>query len=264
MDAVAKVANALSGRGFFIFIDYGYTREEQLAGRHRGTLKSIRRHTITASPYDSPGGQDITADVNFTAIAAAAKRAGLEPLGLVTQAQFLIGIGEQNQFADAFEDCRLPQEHTQSCATVEACGDSGGNGRTVPGAGAGKGNRKKVCNGVERVDLQPNLQLLNSKFENARIVGVANVSGDQEKRMAQVKITIRKNGPYRVEGLENLELVDADGNRYDLSGKAGISLCRCGASVNKPFCDGTHSKIGFQAAEAAVRQERVSPDGDQG
>jgi CDGSH-type Zn-finger protein len=73
--------------------------------------------------------------------------------------------------------------------------------------------------------------------------------------MAQVKITIRKNGPYRVEGLENLELVDADGNRYDLSGKTGISLCRCGASINKPFCDGTHSKIGFQAAEAAVRRE---------
>jgi CDGSH-type Zn-finger protein len=73
--------------------------------------------------------------------------------------------------------------------------------------------------------------------------------------MAQVKITIRKNGPYRVEGLENLELVDADGNRYDLSGKTVISLCRCGASVSKPFCDGTHSKIGFQAAEAAVRQE---------
>ncbi len=74
--------------------------------------------------------------------------------------------------------------------------------------------------------------------------------------MAQVKITIRKNGPYRVEGLENLELVDADGNRHDLSGKPGISLCRCGASTNKPFCDGTHSKIGFQAAEAAVRQEK--------
>ena len=76
--------------------------------------------------------------------------------------------------------------------------------------------------------------------------------------MAEVKITIRKNGPYRVEGLENLELVDADGNRYDLSGKPGISLCRCGASTNKPFCDGTHSKIGFQAAEAAVRAEAKS------
>lgn len=74
--------------------------------------------------------------------------------------------------------------------------------------------------------------------------------------MAQVKITVRPNGPYRVEAPEgSLELVDAAGNKYDLTGKPAFSLCRCGASVNKPFCDGTHSRIGFQAAEAAVRAE---------
>lgn len=74
--------------------------------------------------------------------------------------------------------------------------------------------------------------------------------------MAQVKITVRPNGPYRVEAPEgSLELVDAAGNHYDLTGKPAFSLCRCGASVNKPFCDGTHSRIGFQAAEAAVRAE---------
>ena len=72
--------------------------------------------------------------------------------------------------------------------------------------------------------------------------------------MSQVKITIRKNGPYRVESPEGtLELVDADGQRYDLTGKPAFSLCRCGGSVNKPFCDGTHTRIGFQAAEAAVK-----------
>ncbi|HEY7354278.1 MAG TPA: CDGSH iron-sulfur domain-containing protein [Terriglobales bacterium] len=77
--------------------------------------------------------------------------------------------------------------------------------------------------------------------------------------MAAVKITIRKNGPYRVEAPEgSIELVDADGNKYDLTGKAAFSLCRCGASVTKPFCDGTHSKIGFQAAEAAVKKEEQS------
>ena len=73
--------------------------------------------------------------------------------------------------------------------------------------------------------------------------------------MAAIKITVRKNGPYRVEAPEgSVELVDADGNKYDLSGKPAFSLCRCGASVNKPFCDGTHSKMGFQAAEAAVKK----------
>ncbi len=72
--------------------------------------------------------------------------------------------------------------------------------------------------------------------------------------MSQVKITLRPNGPYRVEDPTGaVELVDANGNKYDLSGKTAFSLCRCGASINKPFCDGTHSKIGFQAAEAAVK-----------
>jgi CDGSH-type Zn-finger protein len=71
--------------------------------------------------------------------------------------------------------------------------------------------------------------------------------------MSKIKITAKPNGPFRVEGdLSLLELVDANGQAYDLTGKAGISLCRCGGSVNKPFCDGTHSKIGFQAAELAV------------
>jgi CDGSH-type Zn-finger protein len=74
--------------------------------------------------------------------------------------------------------------------------------------------------------------------------------------MPEVKITVKPNGPYRVEGLENVKLVDADGNEWSLAGKTSISLCRCGASVNKPFCDGTHSKMGFQAAEAAVQKEQ--------
>ena len=72
--------------------------------------------------------------------------------------------------------------------------------------------------------------------------------------MSQVKITVRPNGPFRVEDPNGLiELVDANGNKYDLTGKPAYSLCRCGGSVNKPFCDGTHSKIGFLAAEAAVK-----------
>jgi SAM-dependent MidA family methyltransferase len=107
-----QVASSIS-RGFFIAIDYGYAREEQLAGRHRGTLKAIRRHSIGANPYEAPGEQDITADVNFTALAAAAERHGMQAHKLITQSQFLMGIGEANQFADAFEDSRLPQERAK-------------------------------------------------------------------------------------------------------------------------------------------------------
>ena len=101
------------GCGFVIALDYGYTRDEQLAGRHRGTVTAVRRHTISASPYEAPGEQDITAHVNFTALQSAARDGGLEPLALLTQAQFLMGIGETNQFADAFEETRLPQEQAK-------------------------------------------------------------------------------------------------------------------------------------------------------
>jgi SAM-dependent MidA family methyltransferase len=100
-------------RGFVVAIDYGYAREEQLAGRHRGTLKAIRQHSVSANPYEAPGEQDITADVNFTALAAIAEKQGMSPQNLVTQSQFLLGIGEANEFGDAFEDCRLPQERAK-------------------------------------------------------------------------------------------------------------------------------------------------------
>lgn len=64
-----------------------------------------------------------------------------------------------------------------------------------------------------------------------------------------VKITLRPNGPYLVEG--DFVLVDENGQEFQPVKKA---LCRCGASVNKPYCDGTHSRIGFQGAAAAVRE----------
>ena len=66
--------------------------------------------------------------------------------------------------------------------------------------------------------------------------------------MAEVTIEARPNGPYIVNGL--IELRDTNGNI--LSTETRTVLCRCGASTKKPFCDGTHSKIGFQAAAQAV------------
>ena len=113
LQAQRQMSASSKERGFVLVIDYGYTREEQLAGRHRGTLKAIRQHSVSASPYEAPGEQDITADVNFTALAAAAEKQGMQTQKLVTQSQFLLGIGEANEFADAFEDCRLPQERAK-------------------------------------------------------------------------------------------------------------------------------------------------------
>ena len=72
--------------------------------------------------------------------------------------------------------------------------------------------------------------------------------------MAQVTITVKRNGSLRIDDPNGVvEMVDADGNRYDLTGKTAFSLCRCGASANKPFCDGSHNKIGFQAPEGAPK-----------
>ena len=68
----------------------------------------------------------------------------------------------------------------------------------------------------------------------------------------RTKIIALDNGPYLVKG--PILLLDAEGNEFS-SDRATVALCRCGGSMTKPFCDGTHSKIGFQAAERAVRRE---------
>jgi CDGSH-type Zn-finger protein len=70
--------------------------------------------------------------------------------------------------------------------------------------------------------------------------------------MAHVKIETIKNGPYIVTG--DVELIDAEGNTFPVEKR--MALCRCGASTEKPFCDGSHSKIGFKAAEKAVPESK--------
>jgi CDGSH-type Zn-finger protein len=69
--------------------------------------------------------------------------------------------------------------------------------------------------------------------------------------VSDVQIQITENGPYKVTG--DIELLDHSGNPVQAPGKS-VFLCRCGGSTNKPFCDGTHSKIGFQGAAAAVQE----------
>ena len=61
--------------------------------------------------------------------------------------------------------------------------------------------------------------------------------------MSNVKVNVRDNGPLRIEG--EVEIVDAEGKSFGLAGRTVISLCRCGHSENKPFCDGSHARAGF-------------------
>ena len=71
-----------------------------------------------------------------------------------------------------------------------------------------------------------------------------------------VTIKIRENGPFVVDG--EFTLVDHNGNEVPIVKRA---LCRCGGSTMKPFCDSTHSKIGFQGANAAVADAEPGSSG---
>lgn len=117
-------------RGFMVAIDYGYTRQEQAAGRHLDTIMAYRRHTASVDPYEAPGEQDITAHVNFTALQSAAEQGGMTSLGLLTQSQFLLGIGEDSQFGDAFADCKLPQEQAKVALQLKHLVTPAGMGET--------------------------------------------------------------------------------------------------------------------------------------
>jgi len=72
-----------------------------------------------------------------------------------------------------------------------------------------------------------------------------------------VTVRLRRNGPYVIDS-EDVTVVDWNGQSYPVM-RRPIALCRCGASTTKPFCDGTHSRIGFQAAEAAVPDSEDKP-----
>ncbi len=73
-----------------------------------------------------------------------------------------------------------------------------------------------------------------------------------------IKIIVNNNGSLRVEG-EDIELTDANGNRYNLNGRTKISLCRCGLSNTKPFCDASHRAAGFQSVCEAHELPPLAP-----
>jgi len=68
--------------------------------------------------------------------------------------------------------------------------------------------------------------------------------------VAGTKVTVFNNGPIRMEG--DFEIFDQEGQKFGLAGRTVISLCRCGHSENKPFCDGAHKRQGFVSPIAAL------------
>ncbi len=90
--------------GFVLTIDYGHRAPELFDERHmRGTLLAYREHRVSEDFYASPGEQDLTAHVNFTALETWGKRSGLETAEFTSQTAFLLALGEGNEFADLYD-----------------------------------------------------------------------------------------------------------------------------------------------------------------
>jgi len=75
--------------------------------------------------------------------------------------------------------------------------------------------------------------------------------------MAATRIVVMNNGSLKVEG--DFELVDQDGTPFGLAGRQKISLCRCGQSSRKPFCDSAHKTCGFDSQVVAFDLEPPRP-----
>jgi SAM-dependent MidA family methyltransferase len=101
---IRSLGNVLE-RGAALFVDYGFPRREYYhPQRAAGTLMCHYRHRAHDDPFFLPGLQDITAHVDFSAIAAAARAAGLEVLGYANQAQFLVNCGITGLLAETPAD----------------------------------------------------------------------------------------------------------------------------------------------------------------
>jgi CDGSH-type Zn-finger protein len=80
--------------------------------------------------------------------------------------------------------------------------------------------------------------------EAARRYAQVYIGGEQQMTDSKVTVTIKNNGPIRIEG-EGFQIQDAQGNVFGLGGRTAVSLCRCGVSKKQPFCDGSHGECKF-------------------
>ena len=91
-------------RGFVLTIDYGHRAAELFDEHHmRGTLLAYHGHRVSEDFYASPGEQDLTAHVDFTALETWGRRSGLATEGFTSQTAFLLALGQPNEFADLYD-----------------------------------------------------------------------------------------------------------------------------------------------------------------
>jgi SAM-dependent MidA family methyltransferase len=113
-DWISEIGRRLA-RGYVLTIDYGHAAAELSDERHmRGTLLAYQNHRASEEFYASPGEQDLTAHVNFTALELWGKRAGLETADCASQTAFLLALGRGNEFADLYDEGQTEAEHTKA------------------------------------------------------------------------------------------------------------------------------------------------------
>ena len=102
-------------RGYVLTIDYGHPAADLFDEHHmRGTLLAYQNHRVSEDFYASPGEQDLTAHVNFTALESWGKRAGLKIAGFTSQTAFLMALGQRNEFADLYDEGQTEAERTKA------------------------------------------------------------------------------------------------------------------------------------------------------
>jgi SAM-dependent MidA family methyltransferase len=113
-DWVTEVGRRLA-RGFVLTIDYGHPASDLFDNHHmRGTLLAYQNHRVSEEFYASPGEQDLTAHVNFTALESWGKRSGLETAGFTSQTAFLMALGQGNEFADLYDEGQSEAERMKA------------------------------------------------------------------------------------------------------------------------------------------------------
>jgi len=113
-DWITEIGRRLE-RGYVLTIDYGHPAAELFDERHmRGTLLAYQNHRVSEDFYASPGEQDLTAHVNFTALESWGKRSGLETAGFTSQTSFLLALGQGNEFADLYDEGQTEADHVKA------------------------------------------------------------------------------------------------------------------------------------------------------
>jgi len=113
-DWITEVGRRLE-RGYVLTIDYGHHAAELFDDHHmRGTLLAYQNHRVSEDFYVSPGEQDLTAHVNFTALETWGKRSGLETVGFTSQTAFLLALGQGNEFADLYDEGQTEAERVRA------------------------------------------------------------------------------------------------------------------------------------------------------